>query len=571
MRIIGIHDGHNAAACLLEDGQIRAAIQQERLTRIKNHDVFPAEAIRWLLEECGCALDEIDAFALNGLHQPVHRDRRRLIQDTRHGGSLTPRRALKRWARATPILELWKNKRRRSRLEEARAAGLDPARLVFVEHHRAHAEAAYWGSPFRGEPVLVLTADGAGDDLCATVSRATEQGHLHRLATIHESHSPAMIYLTVTTLLGMVPNEHEYKLMGMAPYAPHDAAEEVCRLFESMFEWDPAQPLAWRRRAGTPNTYYIYDYLRRRLDLRRFDIICGGLQMWVERLLGEWVRRAIRQTGLRKVALSGGIFMNVKANQVIASLPELEDLFIFPSCGDETNAMGAAYAAYADMRPTSAPLAAPLGPIYWGPDTQEEEVRATLEGLSPEEFRWHRPADIAAHAAEFLARGEVVARFAGRAEFGARALGNRSILANPANPGAIRVINDMIKSRDFWMPFACSMLEERAADYLDNPKNLFAPYMILTFDTTRRVDEIAAGTHPYDHTVRPQVVRRDWNPGYHDLLRAFEAKTGTGALLNTSFNLHGFPIVNAPAEAIDVMRRSGLKFLILGDYWIEKA
>jgi carbamoyltransferase len=136
------------------------------------------------------------------------------------------------------------------------------------------------GSAFRGEPVLVLTADGAGDDLCATVSTADAAGRLTRLASVPESDSPAMIYLTITTLLGMVPNEHEYKLMGMAPYAPPAAAEEVAAIFEGMFEWNPANPLAWRRRRGVPNTYYIYNYLKKRLDLRRFDIICAGLQTW---------------------------------------------------------------------------------------------------------------------------------------------------------------------------------------------------------------------------------------------------------------------------------------------------
>lgn len=570
MRILGIHDGHNAAACLLENGVITAAIQEERLTRVKNHDVFPARAIEWLLETAGCGWDGIDAVAMNGYHQPIHRDRQRLISDTRHGGSLAPGRLLRRWARATPLLNVWKKQRRRMREDEARAAGVDLAKLVYIEHHRCHAEAAFWGSPFRGEPVLVLTADGAGDDLCATVSVTDEHGRINRLATVHESNSPAMVYLTVTTLLGMVPNEHEYKLMGMAPYAPTGGAEEVCRIFEQIFEWDPQQPLAWRRRRGVPNTYCIYDFLRQRLDLKRFDTICGGMQLWIERLLAEWVRRAIKVTGLHKVALAGGIFMNVKANQVIADLPEVHDLFIFPSCGDETNTMGAAYAVYHEIKPNSAPPIAPIGPIYWGPESGEAEVLSALQAAGKDEFAWSKPDDLAGHAAAFLERGEVVARFDGRAEFGARALGNRSILGNPSKPGVIRIINDMIKSRDFWMPFACSILAEREADYVRNPKGLQAPYMILTFDTTGRVEEIAAGTHPYDHTVRPQVVQPDWNPGYHRLIKAFETRTGIGCLLNTSFNLHGYPIVNSPSEALDVMRRSGLKYLILGDYWVEK-
>lgn len=570
MRIIGIHDGHNAAACLLEDGTIRAALQEERLTRIKNHDVFPARAVEWLLSEAGCGWDGVDAVAMNGFHMPVHRDRDRLIRDTRWGGSNKPGRAIRRWARSFgPVLDLWKARRREEREAEAKAAGVDLSKLVYIEHHRCHAEAAYWGSRWRGEPVLVLTADGAGDDICATVNTADAQGKIKRLVQIDESHSPAMVYLTVTTLLGMVPNEHEYKLMGMAPYGSAKGAEAVYKIFEQMFEWDPAQPLVWRRRSGVPNTYYCYDWLRDRLDLKRFDIICAGMQLWVERLLAEWVRRAIAATGIRKVALAGGIFMNVKANQAIAELPEVEDLFVFPSCGDETNPMGAAWAVYSERKKESDPQIAPLGPIYWGPDVEEKEIEAALKAAEAD-FRFERPENIAAHAAQFLARGDVVARVDGRAEFGARALGNRSILANPSMPGVVKQINDMIKSRDFWMPFACSIRAERANDYIVNPKNLASSYMILTFNATDRVNEIAAGSHPSDHTVRPQIVEREWNPGYWDVIRAFEERTGIGGLLNTSFNLHGHPIVNSPAEALDVMRRSGLQYLILGPWWVEK-
>ena len=423
--------------------------------------------------------------------------------------------------------------------------------------------------PWRGERVLVLTCDGAGDDLCATVSVADEAGRLTRLAAVGELHSPAMIYLTVTTLLGMVPNEHEYKLMGMAPYAPTDRAEAACAVFDSMLQWEGPDALTWRRRPGVPGTYYCYEWLKRRLDLMRFDAICGGVQLAVERLLAEWVRRAVSKTGVRKVACSGGIFMNVKANQVIAELDEVEDLFIFPSCGDETNAIGAAYGVYEQMRGEGSAPIEEIGPIYWGGEAGEDEMREALEAKG-DAFAWERPADIARHAARFLAKGEVVARFAGRAEFGARALGNRSILAHPGMAGVVKTINEMIKSRDFWMPFACSMLDRRAGDYVVNPKGLDAPYMILTFPTTDRVAEIEAGTHPQDRTCRPQVVKRDWNPDYHALLEAFEAETGVGALLNTSFNLHGYPIVNRPAEALDVMLKSGLQYLILGPYWVEK-
>ena len=567
MKILGIHDGHNAAACLLEDGVILGAIQEERLSRIKNHDTFPAQSILWLLDTFGTDVESIDAVAMNGFHMPLHRNSRQLIADTRQRGSSSATRCIRSWARATPLLYRWRRKCRELRKREAADAGILPGRLVYIEHHRCHAEAAYWGSPFRGKPVLVLTADGSGDDLCATVNTVDEQGCIRRLESIHESHSPALVYLAVTTLLGMVPNEHEYKLMGMAPYSGDELANEVALIFEKLLEWDPARRMKWRRRRGVPSFYYIYELLRERLDLRRFDHVCGGLQRWTEQLLSEWVRRAVRETGINTVALSGGIFMNVKANQVIAALPEVEELFIFPSCGDETNSMGAAFAHYAGASPAGAPPISPLRAIDWGPDTERSELEAALKGCD-DRLRVEQPPDINHCAAEHLARGEVVARYAGRAEFGARALGNRSILADPSRPGVVQEINDMIKCRDFWMPFACTLLAEKTSQYVLNPKDLSAPYMILTMDTTDKVEQIAAGCHPRDRTVRPQILEREWNPGYHDLIRAFDERTGVGGLLNTSFNLHGYPVVNSPAQALDVLDQSGLRCLILGDLWI---
>lgn len=573
MRIIGIHDGHNAAACLFEDGCVRAALQEERLTRIKNHDTFPARAIAWLIEQAGCDWPGIDAVALNGYHQPVHHDRAEAIEAVRRGGSRRPDLLVRRLARSTPLLRLWRARHWHRRRAEAVQAGIDPARLVLIEHHRAHAEAAYWGSPFRGEPVLVLTADGAGDDLCATVNRVDEAGRIDRLASVGESHSTALVYLTVTTLLGMVPNEHEYKVMGLAPYAPSRGAERVASIFDRLFEWHPDQPLGWRRRYGVPAAYDLYPYLRRKLELLRFDAICGGLQLWLERMTAEWVRRAVKVTGLRKVALAGGLFMNVKVNQVIAELTEIQDLFVFPSCGDESNAVGAAYALYSRLALGQAPPPEPMGSLYLGPEADESAITSALHAAAHRHgtrLKWHRPEDIVEYAARQLAAGRVVARFAGRTEFGARALGNRSILADPSRPDLIRRINEMIKSRDFWMPFACSILAEHASDYLINPKHLGAPYMILTFPTTERRTQIQAGTHPYDHTSRPQILDRAMNPEYHRLICCFRDRTGIGALLNTSLNLHGYPMVNSPEDAVGVICDSGLDCMMLGPYWVEK-
>jgi carbamoyltransferase len=377
------------------------------------------------------------------------------------------------------------------------------------------------------------------------------------------------IYAMFTFLMGMTPLEHEYKLMGLAPYADTKGAEQVHRRLKALIRFDPKQPLGWENADGCSETYCSYRFFRNFLERNRFDWIAGGLQKFAEDVLTEWVTNCIRETGIGRVALSGGIFMNVKANKLIMEIPEVKELFIYPSCGDETNAMGAAYYVFAQK--TGGTGFRPLRDLYWGPkfcDSEVEEALRKFKFRSPVCFR--RIENIEQEIARRLAEGHIVARHAGREEFGARSLGNRSILANPQDPTIVREINEAIKARDFWMPFASSILCERMGDYIINPKMVPMPYMILTCDTTQRRSEIAAAIHPYDFTTRPQVVAHEWNPSYHRLIREFEKLTGIGGLLNTSFNLHGYPIASSPWDALDVLDRSGLRTLAIDNWLVEK-
>jgi carbamoyltransferase len=316
-----------------------------------------------------------------------------------------------------------------------------------------------------------------------------------------------------------------------------------------------------------PETYFSYDYLSKLLELKRFDAVCAGLQRFTEEMLTTWVSNCIEKTGIRKLALSGGVFMNVKVNQAIMNLPEVDSLFIYPSCGDETNAMGAAYWAYAQH--ADAGTMAPLDNLYLGRTFDDDDIAKVLKDTDG--LEWEYFEDVESEAARLLNEGQVVARFKGRGEFGARALGNRSIMGDPCRDGVIREINDMIKSRDFWMPFAPSMVPEAAEQYLINKKKIDAPYMILAFDTTEDRGDLPAALHPYDFTARPQVVTKQMNPDYHRLIQEFRKRTGRGVILNTSFNLHGFPIVDTPEDAIDVLKNSGLRYLALGNYIVRKT
>ena len=267
--------------------------------------------------------------------------------------------------------------------------------------------------------------------------------------------------------------------------------------------------------------------------------------------------------------------MNVKAMMEVAKLDELDEIFVCPSPSDESLAMGACYVVAHDkcLREGLDPrqVLHPLKNAYLGPDLDLAETQQLIEELAKGGHYVIRENASPVYIATILAAGKIVGRCAGRSEFGARALGNRSILADPRNIDAVKKINEKIKSRDFWMPFAPSVLEERAADYLINPKHLLAPYMTVAFETTPLAHrDLRAGLHQADLTCRPQLVSRIANPQYHILISEFERLTGVGGLLNTSFNIHGEPIIQSAADALDVLERSGLDALILGEYLIEK-
>ncbi len=584
MRVLGLHIGHNATAALVEDGRVCAAVQEERLTRTKNAGGIPVLAIPEVLRLGDLkSLDQVDAIAVCGTDPPyMPANAAQVLQDyagvlaQAEGWLSAPRAALSRLPACRRVWRTVTQAPRHRRVQDGLSrAGLPLEKVQFVDHHTCHAAMAYYGYGRPDERVLVLTNDAEGDSLCATVSIG-QQGRVTRLAEVSNHHTVAGLYAMVTYLLGMVPLEHEYKVMGLAPYGmASEQAQHLARTFEEWIEWVPSHPMVWRRRRGMPIGDHIFPALARLIARKRFDHVAAGLQLFTERFLTQWVARCVRETGIRTVCVSGGVFMNVKANQRILAMPEVERLFIVPSCGDESNACGAALAlaaqtALAQGRP---PAAVPLSHLYWGGEFSAGDAdqaitrfqfthRVAVESVDNPEGR----------IAELLASGQVVARVAGRMEFGARALGNRSILAPASDPEVVRFINEAIKGRDFWMPFAPSILRERSADYLCKPKPMEAPYMVITFDNDPATRSAArAAMHPYDGTLRPQEVSEEMNPAYHRLLMDYAERTGHGLLLNTSYNLHGEPLVSTPTDALRVFDRSGLPHLVLGPFHLRKA
>lgn len=568
LKLLGIHDGHNCGATLLVDGEIVAAVCEERLTRRKNELGYPEKSIVEVLDIAQVEASDVDqvAYASNFMHTAEHLDK--AVEWYRAGAE----EQIRDQQRDRSYLQAVFDKRRQERVRQVTAhLGIADHKVSFVEHHLAHGAAAYYGAPFDlNEPTLILTCDGAGDGLSATVSIGNGT-RIERIAATSRKASLGKVYSRVTYLLGLQPWEHEYKIMGMAPYAERKYAEEVRDILREHLKLS-ADGLSFEC-ANDLESSYIYFFLRDRFERKRFDAISGGVQMFTEELLKEWVKRAVAHTGIRRVVCGGGVFMNVKANKLVGELDDVDELFVFPSCGDESLSFGAVWSEYARLSGEEAGKARePLRHLYLGREFDEPAIKVAIDArIAGTGCEVRRYEDIDRTVARVLAGNNVVARFSGRMEWGARALGNRSILTNPREWANVEKINAMIKKRDFWMPFAPSLLAEESDRYLVNPKGFVSPYMMLAYDTQESAErEICAAIQPRDKTARAQFVMRETNRSYWNLIKAFEEETGTACVLNTSFNLHGYPLINTPGEALEVFFDSGLDYLALGNYLLAK-
>ena len=572
MHILGIHDGHNCGATLLHDGDIVASVSEERLTRVKNEVGYPRRSIDEVLRLGRCAPDDLTAvvYASNFMHSEEHL---RNAAEWYHAGEEEQRMDA---ARLPSYLKSIFDSRRRERIDQViEHLGGEASRISFLEHHLAHAAAAYFGSPFSfDQPTLILTCDGAGDGLSATVSIG--RGHtIERIASTNREASLGKIYSRVTFALGLTPWEHEYKVMGLAPYAEQGRSASLSETFRKLVVLGD-DGLGFKVAGGIQSSY-SYHFLREQLERKRFDEVSGAVQLYTEDLLCEWVERCIAFTGIRRLACGGGVFMNVKANMRIAQLQGVEEMFVFPSCGDESLSFGAVWYEYYRRRALSGFAATQsekhhMHDICLGASFGEDEIHRAIDStILNAGCTVSKHENIEAEIANRLTQNCVVARFSGRMEWGARALGNRSILANPREWRNVEKINSMIKMRDFWMPFAPSILSERQERYLKNPKNILSPFMMFAYETHPLANEhLGAAIHPRDRTARAQFVDQELSPSYHKLIKTFEATTGQSAILNTSFNLHGYPLVNSPDDALDVFLRSGLDCLALENILIKK-
>jgi len=564
---LGIHDGHNCGAALIIDGEVVAAVNEERLSRNKNDSGYPRQSIDEVLKIGGVQAVDLNhiVFASNFMHTRAHLEEISLWYPVGIKEQKADQSRPKEYARQ--LFEI----RRKERIEESvNHLGIKIEKVEFVEHHRAHLTAAYYTAPTLnpGKKILGLTCDGAGDNLCATVS-ICKDNNIDRISKTDRHASLGKIYSRVTYLMGMTPWEHEYKVMGLAPYSDpkyaHAAAEPLRGLLRVS---DDGLSFILNSEVSTN---YCYETLRDAYERERFDNMAGGVQLFTEEILVEWIRGCIAHTGITDIVCGGGVFMNVKANMCIAALPEVTSMYVMPSAGDESLSIGAALDSYYRTTKDTNFSKSIIKNLYLGADKAEEEKNVIDRAKSSKGFNVFKPQDMSMSIAELLSKGEIVAVCRGRMEWGARALGNRSILCAANDFRRINEINNMIKMRDFWMPFAPSIIEERASEYFNDPKNIHPKFMTFAFNVIEgRQQDLAAASHPKDHTIRPQIVSIDSNPDYHSILSKYLNITGHGVILNTSFNLHGEPIVYGAKDAFRVLELSGLRHLALNNFIISK-
>jgi carbamoyltransferase len=546
---------HDSSACIARDGELLFAVAEERISRIKHDAGFPHNAIRACLDFAGVRPDQLDAICA-GWPAP----HRMLLSDLKsfakgqfpfnYHNFLNVTRSYASLAHQSGGFKRFTYQ-----------FGPTKAQMRFVDHHLAHAISAYSYGGFDKAAVVVMDGRGAWE---ASSVWYGHDGKLDHVLTIPWPNSLGLFYAQFTQYLGFVPNSDEWKVMGLAPYGnPGVNLGEFISLNHESYRVNA--PLLFERNSGT-------SAIAKRLGPERtpeseiddsFKNIAFAVQDACEVAMLALVKLATEKTGCRNVCLAGGVALNSKANGKIQASGMVDHIFIQPAASDDGVALGAVFAPYLDnggrlpMRP--------LRHAYLGPEFSDGEIE---KALITYKLRASKLSNVAVTTAELLANGKIIGWFQGRMEFGPRALGHRSILADPRDPEMNAKVNNAVKFREWWRPFAPSMLKEVAGEYLEHACD--SPFMILTNPVRpEKRDVIPSVTH-VDGSARPQTVEKEISPLYWDLINEFGKRTGVPVLMNTSFNLRGEAIVNTPTDAMRTFFSSGMDALVIGSYLVEK-
>ncbi len=608
MHILGISCFyHDAAAALLSDGILIAAAEEERFSRRKHDSGFPSLAIDFCLKQAGITREQIDYIVF--YEKPLLKFERLL------------KTSLATYPRSHKVFresmvnsfneKLWVKDRLMDKL------GVAENKILFVEHHLSHAASAFFCSPY--DEAAILTVDGVGEWTTASLgvgraqwgqdalvsphrsNKSLTQSEIELFSEIRFPHSLGLLYSAFTAFLGFEVNEGEYKVMGMAPYGRPTRVDDVYKLLQvsedgsfrlnmDYFTFHCSTHRTFSNQFiglfGEPrkSEYEFYtETTNPKRDFPNWDDktaamnqhyadIAASIQKATEEILLKMANHAYKRTGLKKLCLAGGVALNSVANGRILRETPFEDVYIQPAAGDSGGAIGAALYAYHVI--LGKPRKFVMEHAYWGQSYSPDEIQKAIEETGRKFERIDDPNKRAEQMVQDMTSGKVIGLLQGRFELGPRALGNRSILADPRHADMKEIVNRKIKYREPFRPFAPAVLEERASEFyedLEHPEDHYPlRFMLMVYKAKQaKRDKIQAVTHE-GGTGRIQTVRREWNPVYHRAIELFGQATGVPVLLNTSFNLRGEPIVNTPANALNTFSKSHIDTLYMDQYVVRK-
>ena len=600
MKILGISAFyHDSAAALIVDGEIVAAAQEERFTRIKQDSSFPVNAIKYCLHFEAINITELDAIVF--YDKPLLKFERLL--ETYYG--FAPK-GVASFVTAIPVWikeKLFLKKIIHEELGKIEGYQKKNVKLYFPEHHLSHAASAFYPSPF--DEAAILTIDGVGEWATASISYG-KGNSITNIKELHFPHSVGLLYSAFTYYLGFRVNSGEYKLMGLAPYGIpesdevkrfiHIIKEKLVEIKDDGSVWLNQKYFSYStglRMVNDKKWEKLFGFKRRDFEGKieqHHSNLAFAIQQVTEEILLKMAAEAKRITGSKNVCLAGGVALNCVGNGKLLKAGIFEDIFVQPAAGDAGGAVGAALAAYYLVFKNERKITLPdaMSGSFLGPEFTSAEIEHTAKYYKAKYTKFDDFEELATKTAEILADGNVVGWFQGRMEFGPRALGNRSILGDARNAEMQRKLNLKIKYRESFRPFAPSVLMDDCSEYFELEKP--SPYMLLVADVQQKHlnklpenyyemplmerlyferSDIPSVTH-IDYSARVQTVHAETNPRYWQLINQFKKQTGYGLIVNTSFNVRGEPIVCTPEEAYKCFMRTEMDYLVMGDFLFDK-
>lgn len=584
MIYLGIHVGHGASASLMIDGKVILAYQEERFNNVKNFVGYPRKSVQSCLnfiknkklniDKCGFSTlnhylfplkyplenyftikDWINYYLNFFSKEKKFKYARNVIKGKKKINNHSDFNKIKKkhynnYSLARKILKNLILKQSKGLINN----------VVFIDHHTCHAFYAAYAPIIKENNSAIVTIDSEGDGINQTLwSFDKKKKKLINIIRNKECEL-ARIYRFITLILKMKPNEHEFKVMGLAPYSKIEYSMKVYNeIFKDILDVKNCKVIHKNR----PKDLFRYLYIKTKEH--RFDSIAGAVQILVEKISSKLITQIIKKFKLSTFSISGGVSMNIKMNKTLSEIKSLKRLYVAPTGSDESLSIGACYFL------NRSEINHPLKNIYLGQKISEEKISINkVKSFFKNKKKFIFKKNVNHYKiANLLAKGRIIAVARGKEEFGARALGNRSILAHPYKNDVVQKINEQIKNRDFWMPFALTILKKYHKKFINNDKSIDCNFMTVGFDTKAEKHRlIKNGIHPYDKSVRPQILDKEFNEEYHSLLTEFYKISKVPALLNTSLNLHGFPISSTLKDVIFTFINSGLRYLYLEDKYL---